>query len=167
MVWLVFFRVIRSLLRRKKGVSLVIRRLLCSRDVIWDGFWIGRIGGPGLILIRFREWVQVWLKFSSISSSCFSSKRAAFLSPYHKAKTPKYKQKHTKLNQSALWLYPFPVSISGAIYYGVPHTLYVICLSVNITFDSPKSVNLICPSLSKRMFSGLRSLYMILRLCRY
>ena len=56
--------------------------------------------------------------------------------------------------------------ISGAKYSGVPHRL---CSSSPdaFSFDSPKSVILMCPSASSSRFSGFRSRYTMPLLCRY
>lgn len=51
---------------------------------------------------------------------------------------------YTNEYQSTVSLYPYSSKISGATYSGVPHVVYVILL--NLIFDNPKSVNLICPN---------------------
>lgn len=64
---------------------------------------------------------------------------------------------HPKLHQSTSVPYYLPQTISGAMYSGVPANVFVE--SPSRTFERPKSVNLMCPSLSRSTFSGFKSQY--------
>jgi len=55
--------------------------------------------------------------------------------------------------------------MSGAIYSGVPHIVKV-WVSYTSSFAIPKSVSLMCPSLSINIFSGFRSRYIIFLECK-
>lgn len=52
-------------------------------------------------------------------------------------------------------------SISGAIYSGLPQKESDRSLLLNSSLDNPKSVILMCPSKSTRIFSGYRNNKMI------
>ena len=108
------------------------REIFGNRDVSWS-YVVYHLG----FVVRVKRW---------FSRQHIIQKRTLF------------KREGTKLNQSAVLVYPFPLMTSGATYYGVPQTLKVTCFCEKQTFDKPKSVNLMCPSWSSKMFSGLRSL---------
>ncbi len=61
-----------------------------------------------------------------------------------------------KLHQSTALPWPVPLIISGAKYSGVPQKELVELLSSIFSFDKPKSVILIYPSLSINTFSGFK-----------
>ena len=64
----------------------------------------------------------------------------------------------TKLHQSTDLSCPIPSKISGAKYSGVPQKENVFSSLEIPSFDSPKSVSLMCPSSSNNTFSGFKSL---------
>ena len=62
-------------------------------------------------------------------------------------------------HQSALLLWPRLMITSGAMYSIVPQNVFVVSSSKTDSLHRPKSVILMLPVLSSRIFSGLRSLY--------
>jgi hypothetical protein len=71
-----------------------------------------------------------------------------------------------KVHQSVGFPCPYFKRISGARYSGVPHMEKASVSEKMFIFESPKSVILIYPKASIKTFSGLRSRYIILLLCR-
>mmetsp|Transcript_1618 Transcript_1618/g.6375 ORF Transcript_1618/g.6375 Transcript_1618/m.6375 type:complete len:201 (-) Transcript_1618:481-1083(-) len=69
-------------------------------------------------------------------------------------------------HQSAALPWPLAVRISGAMYSTVPTIELVSRVESPIVRASPKSVSLMCPSTSSRMFSGLRSRWAMPCECR-
>ena len=57
-------------------------------------------------------------------------------------------------------------STSGARYSGVPHKVLVLQGKPSHNLDKPKSINLIWPSLSINTFSGFKSRYIQLFMCK-
>ena len=70
-------------------------------------------------------------------------------------------------HQSALLLCPRLMITSGAMYSIVPQKVFVVSSSKTDSLHRPKSVILIFPVLSSRMFSGFRSLYTIPKVVFY
>ena len=71
-------------------------------------------------------------------------------------------KKHPKDHQSAPLSWPLFNIISGAIYSGVPHTVYVL---PSHNFEKPKSTKRKNPLWSIKRFSGRKSLYIIFFEC--
>ena len=70
-----------------------------------------------------------------------------------------------KLHQSAGFPYGYMVSISGAMYSGVP-TMDLVVVPSKI-FAIPKSIKQTLPYASSKIFSGFMSLWTTLSLWRY
>ena len=71
-----------------------------------------------------------------------------------------------KDHQSTSIPYSFSNKTSGARYSGVPHKVLVLQGNPSHNLDKPKSINLIWPDLSINTFSGFKSLYIQLLLCK-
>ena len=91
----------------------------------------------------------------------FSSANISFIENSLKGVTPVYISKRStpKDHQSIFLLCPLFIVTSGATYSGVPHIVKVFSFpAFPEVLLKPKSVSLMWPSESTRIFSGLRSL---------